>query len=458
MPPVRHSPATLSRRELLRVGGLGCLGLSLPSILKAAPASRTASFGRAKSCVILFLSGGPPQHETFDPKPDAPVEIRGNFKAIRSAVPGLHLNELLPHTAKITDQLSIIRSMTTEVNAHSSSGYMMLTGYAHSSKAESLPPSSSDWPSIAATVGALKPSTRSPLSSVVLPEPIFNNPNILWPGQNGGLMGPLWHPHLVRCDPTAERIDIEGMTSGISHLRLDERRDLLSQFDTSFRHQVLSPAITEMDHLQQKAFEIIHSSSSQRAFALDQESGALRDQYGRHKFGQSVLLARRLVESGVRLVQVNWPREPGDTNAGSPLWDTHQNNGERVKDVLCPQFDRTFATFITDLKQRGLLDETLVVVMGEFGRSPKINANGGRDHWGNVFSVVMAGAGVPGGQIIGASDAIGAVPADRPVRPAQLAATIYHLLGIPPNKEFIDPVQRPRTVTDSGMPLVEIVG
>jgi uncharacterized protein (DUF1501 family) len=184
----------------------------------------------------------------------------------------------------------------------------------------------------------------------------------------------------------------------------------------------------------------------------------LRDNYGRHKFGQSVLMARRLVESGVRLVQVNWPREGAAEMKGSPLWDSHAKNTERVRDVLCPQFDKTFATFIADLKSRGLLDETLVVVMGEFGRTPKFNANGGRDHWGPCFSIALAGAGAGGGQIIGASDRLGAFPADRPVTPANLAATIFHLLGIEPHAEFIDPTGRPRYVTDNGVPLKEIVG
>lgn len=457
MPHPASKTDPLSRREWLRIGGLGCLGLSLPSLLKAAPSATSAvSFGRAKSCVIIFLSGGPPQHETFDPKPGAPVEIRGSFKSIPSVVPGIHLSELLPKVAGITDQLAIIRSMTTEVNAHSSSGYMMLTGYPNPSKAESLPPSGHDWPSIAAVVGAIKPSAGNPLSSVVLPEPLMNNPNILWPGQNGGFMGPTWHPHVLKCDPTAARIHIEGMMPGISDLRLDERHDLLSQLDLNFRSQLQSTAIIDVDRMQQQAFQVLHSARSRAAFSIDQEPPKVRDQYGRHKFGQSVLLARRLVESGVRLVQVNWPREPGDTTAGSPLWDTHQNNAQRVRETLCPQFDQTFATFIQDLKERGLLDETLVVVMGEFGRSPTINKNGGRDHWGNVFSVVMAGAGIPGGQVIGASDAIGAMPADRPVRPADLAATIFHLLGISPSSEFMDPMQRPRRVTEDGVVMREV--
>lgn len=450
------------RRELLRIGGLGCLGLTLPRLLRADSAVKPgkASFGRAKSCILLFLSGGPPQHETFDPKPDAPVEIRGDFKSIRSAVPGIHLSETLPRTARIMDRLAVIRSMTTDINSHSTSGSFMLTGYMPRTKAESVPPSTSDWPSIAAAVGALKPSERSPLSSVVLPERIENNGNVVWPGQNGGFMGSAWHPQLIKCDPAAARMQIEGMslTDGMTELRFSERGDLLRQHDRMFAKAVKHPAIEEMDRMQQRAFGLIHSGASRAAFEIEREPAAMRDLYGRHKFGQSVLLARRLVEAGVRLVQVNWPREPGDQLLGSPLWDTHQKNGQRVREVLCPQFDITFSTLIGDLQTRGLLDETLVVVMGEFGRSPTINKSGGRDHWGNVFSVALAGAGIPGGQIVGASDKIGGFPSDRPVRPPELAATIFHLLGIEPDHEFMDPVQRPRRVTDDGVPLREIIG
>jgi hypothetical protein len=422
--------------------------------------ARPVSFGRAKSCILLFLSGGPPQHETFDPKPDAPVEIRGDFRSIRSSVPGIHLSETLPRTAGIMHRLAVIRSMTTEINSHSTSGSFMLTGYAPRTKAESVPPSANDWPSIAAAVGALKPSERSPLSSVVLPERIENNGNVVWPGQNGGFMGSAWHPQLIHCDPCAARMQIEGLSlaGGMTEVRLAERGNLLEQYDRSFTSSLSNPAVEEVVRMHERAFSLIHSGASREAFEIEQESALMRDRYGRHKFGQSVLMARRLIEAGVRLVQVNWPREPGDQLIGSPLWDTHQNNAKRVREVLCPQFDITYSALISDLHERGLLDETLVVVMGEFGRSPTINKSGGRDHWGNVFSVALAGAGIHGGQIIGASDKNGGFPVDRPVRPPDLAATIFHLLGIEPDREFMDPVQRPRRVTDDGVPLREIVG
>ena len=315
-------------------------------------------------------------------------------------------------------------------------------------------------PSIASVVGALKPSERSPLSSVVLPEKIQNDGNIVWPGQDGGFMGGAWHPMLMKCDPATLPVRIEGMSmaEGMTHARLSERFDLLTQMDAQFQAAARSGAVAEFGHMRQKAFDLLHSDASRAAFALERESLALRAAYGEHKFGQSVLLARRLVEAGTRLVQVNWPREGVKEVGGSPLWDTHSNNAGRVRDVLCPQFDRTYATLIEDLAARGLLDETLVVVMGEFGRSPKINGTGGRDHWGSVFSVALAGAGIGGGQIIGESDRIGAMPAVRPVRPPDLAATIFHLLGIASSAEFLDPIGRPRSVTDNGQPLRELIG
>ena len=464
--PCRGPMAT--RREWLRVGGLGAFGLSLSRLLnptvRAADiaAARTAagSFGRARSCIVLFLAGGPPQHETFDPKPDAPSEVRDIFRSIRTSVPGTHFCETLPHTAKVAHRLSVIRSMTTEIDAHSTSGAFMLTGYEPTSKAENVPPGPQDWPSLAAVVGALKPSERSPMSSVVLPEPLGNDGNILWPGQDGGFMGPVWNPLLMRCDPTRLPVQIEGLSrnTDVPDLRLEERHHLLTQLDAHFRAGQASAPVAGWDVSRTKAFDLLHAETSRRAFELEREPAAVREAYGPHKFGQSVLLARRLVEAGTRLVQVNWPREGKAEVAGSPLWDTHASNASRVRDVLCPQFDRTFATLIEDLRERGLLDETLVVAMGEFGRSPKINPVGGRDHWGACFSIAVAGAGIPGGQIIGSSDRIGGYPDSRPIRPRDLAATVFHLLGIHPGAEFVDPIGRPRMVTDGGTPLRELVG
>lgn len=457
--------SSLTRRECLRIGGLGWLGLSMNGLLRAGSLSTAvtppaaASFGRAKACILLFMGGGPPQHETWDPKPEAPREIRGEFRSIRTKVPGIHIGELLPHTAQVTDRLAIIRSMTTDIHSHSASGYWMLTGYPHPAGQAETPASPDDWPSLAAVVGAKHPSARSPLTSVVLPEPIVNNPNVPWPGQDGGLMGPAWNPLLFKCDPSAPRFKIEdlNMPESVTDMRLSERLSLLEQFDRHFLRAAQSEHVTAMDRVQQKAFEAIRSGATRAAFEIDRESDTLRDRYGRHRFGQSVLLARRLIEAGVRLVQVNWPREPGDTTKDNPLWDTHSKNAERLKDVLCPQFDGTFATLIHDLQERGLLQETLVVVMGEFGRTPKINERGGRDHWGHCFSIAVAGAGIPGGQVIGESDSHAGYPTSRLLRPQDLAATIFHLLGLDPQGEFLDRLGRPRPLTTGGTPIQELL-
>lgn len=449
----------LSRRELIRVGGLASLGLGLPA-LRAGRAATLAGRPRANSCLIIFLSGGPPQHETFDPKPAAPSEIRGPFLPIATSVPGLQFSELLPLSAARAHRMCVIRSMTTGIHSHSTSGAFMLTGHEPTSVAESVPPSAQDWPSLAGAVGALRAAERSPLDAVILPEPIFNNPAIPWPGQNGGFMGAAWHPHILRCDPSQERIEIEGLTAaaGVTELRLDDRHALLGQVDRMLDRGLRSPAIAEMNRFQQEAFDLLHAGATREALEIDREPAASRDRYGRGKFGQSVLLGRRLIEAGVRLVQVNWPREPGDTAAGNPLWDTHQDNAGRLKNVLCPQFDTAYSALLDDLAERGLLDETLVVVMGEFGRTPTINPAGGRDHWGSVFSVALAGAGVPGGGVIGSSDERGGMPAERPVRPPDLAATIFQLLGISPDHEFRDPFDRPLSVVSGGRALREIVG
>lgn len=453
----------MSRREMLRAGGLGLLGLSLPQLLalKSSAAGNTAggSFGRAKSCILLYLSGGPPQHETFDPKPEAPLEIRGDFKSIRTKVPGTHFCELLPRSAAIADKFAVIRSMTTDNNSHTASGYWMLTGYEHPSKIE-VPASPEDWPSIASVVGALKPSERTPFTSVILPEIVHNDNAPPSPGQSGGFMGHTWNPFLLHCDPSQTRLEIDGLKlpDSVSFDRLTDRSALLRQLDAQFLGTMRSEPVAALHRMHERAFDVMQSATTKAAFEIDKESSALRDRYGRQKFGQSVLLARRLVEAGVRLVQVNWPREPGDQMTGFPVWDTHKNNSPRLRDVLCPQFDMAFATLISDLEGRGLLDETLVIAMGEFGRSPRINPDGGRDHWGSCFSLAVAGAGIAGGQVVGSSDRDGAFPASRVLRPPDLAATIFHLLGINPLGDFHDLIGRPRPLISGGTVIRELAG
>ncbi len=458
-----------SRRDLLRIGGLASIGLSLPDLLRAESPSETpkiipaalarTGFGRAKSCIFIYLSGGPPQHETFDPKPEAPSEIRGEFGSIRTAIPGVHFSELLPKTAAIANRFATIRSMCTDNNSHTASGYWMLTGQPHTAQAE-VPASPDDWPSLASVVSMLKPADRSPFTSVILPELVHNDNAPPAPGQSGGFMGPVWNPLLFQCEPQLPRFEIDGLRlpESVSLERLGDRSALLRGMDRDFVAQASSDSVRAFHRLQEQAFDVVHSATARAALDLELESSKVRDRYGRTKFGQSVLLARRLVESGVRLVQVNWPREPGDQMTGNPVWDTHKHNASRVKNVLCPQFDQTFSALVSDLEERGLLHETLVVATGEFGRSPRINPEGGRDHWGNCFSLAVAGAGIRGGQVIGASDRIGGQPDTRPLRPPDLAATILHLLGISPDAEFLDPLNRPRVVTQGGTVISELAG
>ena len=455
-----QSLPTLKRREWLRVGGLSCLGLGGSTLFYPASAAGHGTFGRAKSCIVLFLSGGPPQHETFDPKPDAPSEIRGEFGSIPTNVAGVHFSELLPKTAKIADQLTVLRSLQTGVNSHSVSGYQMFTGHTHASKADN-PASRRDWPHLGSFVSQFRPSNRSPLSAVTLPEPIVNNPGVLWPGQDGGFMGPSWDPFLCKIG-APEAAGKDGLSDtlsipdSLSLERLASRRKLVNALDQGLQSAQTGDLLEGLQENRRQAFELLISKGARKAFDLEEESPKVRDAYGNHKFGQSVLLARRLVESGVRLVQVNFPREAGDLSSGNPLWDTHRDNAARLRNNLCPPFDQAFSTLILDLKSRGLLDETLVAVFGEFGRSPKINKNGGRDHWGSCFSGVLAGAGIEGGQVIGASDHLGGYPSERPISGPELHATLLHRLGIDPNSLFQDRLGRPTPISEA-KPIRELV-
>ena len=447
-----------TRREWLRIGGLGTLGLTLPQLLAAAeqsggkspnstsPLARGLSgttFGRAKNVIYLWLQGGPPQHETFDPKPDAPAEIRGPFRPIATNVPGIRFCELLPRMARIADKLAIVRSLHTNDNNHDVSGYWVLTGYPYGpGSARQIKPT--DWPYFGSLVKMLKPSETLPaLSSVWLPDMMRLNENVTPAGQTAGFLGKQWEPERFVGDPAATDYHVEGLAppDDVSHLRVDRRRDLLREFEREFRTVERSGAVGTYSKLSQQAFDLITSGRAREAFAVDRESPAMRERYGRHSWGQSLLLARRLVEAGVRLVHVNWPREPGDNAVDNPLWDTHSKNADRLQDFLCPQFDVSFTALIDDLEQRGLLDETLVVAIGEFGRTPKINKAAGRDHWGNVFSFALAGAGIRGGQVFGASDRNGGYPTVDPIRPHDLTATIFHLLGIDPGGDlaFVPP-------------------
>ena len=454
-----------NRREWLRVGGLSLCGLSLPALLRADEQRSTRlgadTFGKAKNVIFLWLQGGPPQHETFDPKPEAPAEIRGPFKPIQTTVPGMQFCELLPRTARIAHKLAVIRSMHTDDDSHDVSGYWILTGYPYpgaSGSARQIKPG--DWPYLGSVLKMVKPSEKMPaLTSVWIPDVMRLNDSVTPAGQTAGFLGKLWEPARFVGDPAEADYRIEGVSlpPDVSVGRFDRRHDLLGQLDRHRKQSESTGQLEAWDRLSQHAFDLITSGKARVAFDLKRETEATRDRYGRHSWGQSVLLARRLIEAGVRLVHVNWPREGGDDAVDNPMWDTHAGNADRLQDCLCPQFDVTFPALIEDLSQRGLLDETLVVVVGEFGRTPKINAVGGRDHWGRVFSLALAGAGIAGGAVLGASDKNGAIPVADPIHPHDLTATIFHLLGVDHHGVFHDKTNRPNLLT-KGEPLYRLLG
>ncbi len=451
----------LNRRELMRVGGLSLAGIGLTDLLRAeqvAPPNPLPSFGRAKSIIFLYLNGGPPQHETFDPKPNAPAEVRGVFSPIQTNVPGIQICELLPRTAAIADKMAIVRSMATDDHIHSSSGHWVLTGYKYQGpNARTI--QTTDWPYFGSIVKRYRPSAEMPaLSALMIPDVIRLNENVMPAGQTGGAMGSRWSPERFVGDPSRADYHIDGLEPlGMSAKRVQQRRSLLGQLEQRMRAVDSNHSLDLFNTYQQQAYELLTSGRARKAFAINEESAKVRDRYGRNRWGQCVLLARRLIESGVRLVHVNWPREPGDNAVDNPLWDTHAQNHDRVEDVLCPMFDVGFSALIEDLDERGMLEETLVVAIGEFGRTPKINAKAGRDHWGSVFSFAIAGAGISGGQVYGSSDRSGAYPKSNRLEPGHLTSSMFHLVGLDYRGTFGDPIGRRLSLTKQ-RPVYELFG
>lgn len=429
----------ISRREWLRMGLLAPWAASTG-------AGATGS-AKAKSIIYLFHLGGPPQHETWDPKPFAPEEIRGPYKPIATATPGLAVGELMPRTARLTRQIAVLRALSTHDNAHSSSGYWMLTGVPHqpTNTENAKPGAPNDWPSLAAINRRLRGHGAGMPASVVLPEHIWNTGGIPWPGQDAGFMGRTSDPWLLPCAPHEAGFAVPGVTlpAEVTAPRLSDRVDLSRRLDAAERQlERLGEGPGLFQRQQQTALKLVQSGAARRAFRLEEEPESLRDRYGRNRWGQSVLLARRLVEAGVSFVQVNWTRMPGDTS-DSPAWDTHNKNAERLKNHLMPIMDAAYSTLLEDLAERGLLDGTLVVWAGEFGRTPRHNRGGGRDHWGHVFSGALAGGGIRGGIVHGSSDRVGGQPAEGRVLPQDLHATMLHLAGLNPHAEIHDAQGRP---------------
>lgn len=438
-----------SRRELLRIGAVGLGGLTLPHLLRSrAAASDSGPRPRAKSVIVLFNGGGIPHHETWDPKPDAPAEIRGAFGVIPTRTPGLHVGELMPRTAQLTDRIAVIRTMVTGDNAHSTSGYQMLTGVPHVplNRENAGPGKPNDWPPLNAIVRALRPAKNGLPSSVVLPRRLANFDGLYpWPGTDAGILGRKHEAWALDCDPSDPKFTAPGCepTDDVPTVRVDHRRALLDQIDHYLSGH---PSTIDHDRYRQQAIDLIAGRRGREAFDLTKEPATVRDRYGRTKHGQSVLLARRLIEAGVSLVQVNWVSQDKNLPNGGG-WDTHEKHNESLKGWLMPAMDRTYSALIEDLEQRGLLDETLVCWVAEFGHTPKFNARGGRDHWGRVFSIALAGGGVKGGVVVGKTDRHAAEPLDGAVRPADYLATVFHCLGFSPDTLVHDIEGRPLPIS-----------
>jgi len=453
--PYRMYPLTpanlLARRRLIQAGALAPLGLSLGSLLAgearaAVGEGQSPGFGKAKRCLLLFMWGGPAHQDLWDLKPQAPDSIRGEFKPISTSVPGIQIGELLPNIAQQIDKLALIRSVTHTDNNHSTGAHWMLTGHKHRLSAENFGASPSDFPHVGAVVSKLRPSGQSLPSFVAMPERIGTTAGAITPGQYGGILGSQFDPFSIDDHPDKPdfKIDMLAQRQGLDDSRVAERQNLLRAFNAQHAELDASRRVDAMNAYYQRAADLVTSSAARAAFDLSKETDKERDRYGRGTFGQSLLLARRLLFAGVRLVTVYWHRDkPGvDTT-----WDTHAQNFKQLKDRLVPQVDQPIATLLADLKDRGLLDDTLVVWSSEFGRTPKINSNAGRDHWGPCNSIWLAGGGVSGGQVYGSSDKQAAYPADNPVSPADVTATIFHLLGIHPHTLVHDRENRPFAVS-----------
>lgn len=441
----------MTRRDVLRIGGLGAFGAALripASLGEATP--RNGSFGQAKSCIVLFLNGGPAQHSTFDPKPDAPVEVRGPFGPISTNVAGLYVSELMPKIAKIADKLCILRAVSTGDNAHSSSAYYMLTGRPHTPMnfENANPGAPNDSPSFGGILSRISPAIGGMPRSVTLPHRVSNTDGSVWPGQDAGFLGRTYDPWLLNAKPTDGKLSVDEITLpvGLSPERIMGRRDLRDRLARTIDQIGRDATAEALDAQSRQALDLLQSPKARAAFRIEDESEETREQYGKNPFGQSVLLAKRLSEAGVRLVQVNWYRgkdEPSD----NPVWDTHKDEPNRLRNVLVPPTDAAVSALIGDLVKTGRLDETLVVILSEFGRSPRLEANAGRGHWGSVFSVVMAGGGIRGGMAYGASDRFAAQPKDFKVGPEDLLATIFHCLGFESGHEYRDAFDRPFPIT-----------
>ena len=429
---------------MLRVGVLGALGLGLDDLfrLRAASAQESGSArpARAKSCILIWQAGGPSHLDTLDPKPDAPAEYRGEFAAIDSAIPGVKLGEVYPNLAATLDRFVLVRSMTSPEAEHDRAAHHLLTGY--------RPSPALVYPSLGSVVAKSRegrPGGTLPTHVAVPDAPLF---------ATSGYLTPAFDPFAVGGDPNRPGFRVRNLTppDRLTLDRLGRRRSMVEQLDDFAGGLAETPLTDARDRFSDQAYALLTSDSAQEAFRIDDEPESVRERYGRSPLGQSCLLARRLIERGVGFVTVN------DRGVGQLGWDTHQGNFAAIRDTLAPPIDRAASTLVADLAERGLLDETLVVMMGEFGRTPRINPNAGRDHHSRANSLLLAGGGLPGGVVIGRTDDRGDQPADRPVTPADLAATVFTLLGIDPSSRFLTPDSQPIRLVDGGEAIRELLG
>ncbi len=427
---------------MLQVGYSGLLGLGLSQALagrspsaNAAPLQPSAA-RKPKQVVIVFLTGAASHHDTFDMKPDATAAIRGDFKSIATRIPGYGITEHLPLLAARADKYSVIRTLSHKDNNHLMSTHHVLTGERQPGGFFDKVASRDDWPDYAAGCAFLRPRNDGIPTGVNLPTFLMQGP-LTWPGQHGGFLGPKYDPWQITGDPNDKSFKVDALTlrDGLSVSRLKDRQSLLGELNRQQRRLEADAQARRMSDDQNLAFSILTSSDLARAFELHREDAKTRDRYGRNTTGQSLLLGRRLLEVGVPVVQCNIGRVQN--------WDNHSNIFPTLKDRLLPPLDRGVAALLDDLYDSGRIDETLVMMLGEFGRTPKINDKKGRDHWGPCFFAVFAGAGVLPGQVIGKSDEIGAYPVTRAFSPNDVGATVYSLLGIDPHSAVRDRLNRP---------------
>src|SRR6266487_3544024 len=442
-----------TRRELLRIGSIGMMSLSLPHFFFwRAQASAATAAGKyagargwesAKNVVMIFLQGGPSHIDIWDPKPNAPSNIRGEFKPIKTKIPGTWIGEHMPMMAEHLDKATLIRSMSYTPDKVSPSGQLE-------------PPSPADFPTAGSQVSKLKPPTDPVLPFVELPRPLQES-GIIGKGGSAGFLGKAYDPYRMYQDP-AKPVKLEDLSlrKDIPPERLKDRFELLKGVNASMPD--LQQALNDyaVDEYYGKAYDLVLSGKARDAMDLEKESPAMRERYGMHTFGQSLLMARRLIEAGTRFVQVNWPSVAnGDPETSA--WDTHAANFRPLKNLHCPKLDRGLSALLEDMDERGMLKDTLVVAVGEFGRSPRLgvstsgnsNSPDGRDHWPYCYSALIAGAGIQRGALYGKSDATGSSPTENAVHPTQLLATIYHALGINPKTTIYNHLNQPRELVQA---------